>query len=203
MRDATLQAIQKRYGVSLDGPFPIHLKAGRSDLPALCRDLGVRRGAEVGVWKGAYSEEFCRVVDGVEWFAIDPWAPYADYREKKNDAELIGKAYNEARGRLSPYGCQLVQASSVDAAADVPDGSLDVVYVDGNHEAPFVRQDIETWTPKLRPGGLMAGHDYRVPPKAKPFIQVKAAVDQYVSDYAIAPWFIFAGDKTPSFLWVV
>lgn len=201
--NATLQAIQKRYGVSLTGPYPIRLKAGRSDLPKLCRDLGVKRGAEIGVWKGAYSEEFCRALPGAEWLAIDPWAPYADYREKKNDAELIGQAYAEARGRLMPYGATLVKASSVDAAADVPDGSLDVVFIDGNHEAPFVRQDLETWTPKLRSQGLLCGHDYRVPPESKPFIQVKAAVDQYVSDHSIAPWFIFAGDRTPSFMWVV
>lgn len=200
---STLHVIQKRYGVSLNGPFPIHLKAGRSDLPKLCRELGVHRGAEIGVWKGAYSEEFCRAIPGVVWFAIDPWAPYADYREKKNDAGLIAKAYHEAIGRLAPYGTQLLKASSVDAAVDIPDESLDVVYIDGNHEAPFVRQDLETWTPKLRPGGLMSGHDYRVPPESKPFIQVKAAVDYYVSDRSIAPWFIFAGDSTPSWLWVV
>lgn len=200
---ATLQAIQNRYGVSLDGPFPIRLKAGRSDLPKLCRDLGVRRGAEVGVWKGAYSEEFCRAIPGLAWMCVDPWEPYADYREKKNDATLIASAYEEARNRLAPYRCSFMRASSLEAAAQIEDGSLDVVFIDGNHEAEFVRQDIEAWTPKLRSGGIVSGHDYRVPPESKPFIQVKAAVDQYVSDHAIAPWFIFAGDSTPSFLWVV
>jgi hypothetical protein len=201
--NATLQAIQKRYGVSLDGPFPIRLKAGRSDLPKLCQSLGMRRGAEVGVWKGAYSEEFCRAMPGVEWTCIDPWAPYADYREKKNDAALIADAYAEARRRLTPYGCTFLQASSLEAAEQIAEGSLDVVYVDANHEAPFVRQDLEAWTRKLRPGGILAGHDYRVPPESKPFIQVKAAVDQYVKDAAIAPWFVLAGDRTPSFFWVV
>lgn len=201
--NATLQAIQKRYGISLDGPFPIRLKAGRSDLPRMCQSLGMKRGAEVGVWKGAYSEEFCRAMPGVSWTCVDPWAPYADYREKKNDAALIADAYAEARKRLAPYRCSFVQASSLVGAEQIEDGSLDVCYVDANHEAPFVRQDIETWTPKLRSGGLICGHDYRVPPESKPFIQVKAAVDQYVSDHAIAPWFIFAGDSTPSFMWVV
>lgn len=201
--NATLQAIQKRYGVSLDGPFPIHLKAGRSDLPRLCHELGMKRGAEVGVWKGAYSEEFCRSMPGVEWLAIDPWAPYADYREKKNDAVLIADAYAEAKARLAPYSSTFMRMPSLEAASWIEDSSLDVCYIDGNHEAPFVRQDLETWTLKLRPGGLICGHDYRVPPESKPFIQVKAAVDQYVSDHAIAPWFIFAGDKTPSFMWVI
>jgi hypothetical protein len=198
-----LRAIVDRYRVRLDQPGPIRLPAGRADLPKLCRVLGMTRGAEVGVWKGGYSLEFCKAIPNLEWLAIDPWAPYADYREKKNDATLIAQAYEEARAKLAPYRCTLVKASSLDAAADVPDASLDVVYVDGNHEAPFVRHDLEAWTKKLKPGGLLCGHDYRVPPESKPFIQVKAAVDQYVSDREIAPWFIFAGDKTPSFMWSV
>ena len=82
MRAKTLMAIRGRYDVDLDGPQPIRLPAGRSDLPLLCRELGVRRGAEIGVWKGAYSAEFCMAIPGVHWFAVDPWAPYAAYREK-------------------------------------------------------------------------------------------------------------------------
>jgi hypothetical protein len=202
MRSITLAAIQGRYNVRITGPMPIALPAGRSDLPHLCKMIGVRRGAEVGVWKGAFSEEFCKGIPGVEWFAVDPWMPYADYREKKNNATLIAKAYEEAHDRLSPYRCQLVQSHSLEAAVHIADGSLDVVYIDGNHEADFVRKDLEAWSPKVRAGGLMAGHDYRDPPSTKPFIQVKAAVDRYVADAAISPWFIFAGDKTPSFLWV-
>lgn len=203
MRTTTLAAIQSRYGVRLEGAQPIGLRAGRSDLPRLCHALGMRRGAEVGVWKGAYSEEFCRAMPGVEWACIDPWAPYADYREKKNDAALIAAAYDEARSRLAPYRCTFIRASSLEAANQIEDGSLDVVYIDGNHEAPFVRQDLELWTRKVRPGGVLAGHDYRVPPESKPFIQVKAAVDQYVKDAWINPWFVLAGDRTPSFFWVV
>lgn len=199
--NTTLRAIADIYGVSLDAQSPIRLRAGRNDLPKLCQALGFTCGAEVGVWKGEYSLAFCRA--GLQWTCIDPWAPYADYREKKNDANLIAQAYHEARAKLAPYRCTLVKASSLDAAADIPDGSLDVVYIDGNHEAPFVRADLETWTKKLKPAGLLCGHDYRIPPESKPFIQVKAAVDQYVRDHAIQPWFIFAGDKTPSFMWTV
>lgn len=198
-----LRAIVDRYRVRLDQPGPIRLPAGRADLPKLCRELGMRRGAEVGVWKGAYSLEFCKAIQGLTWLAIDPWAPYAAYREKKNDAILIAQAYEEARAKLAPYQCTLVKSSSLQAAAEVRDGSLDVVYIDGNHEAPFVLEDLAAWTPKLKPGGLLCGHDYRVPPDSKPFIQVKAAVDRFVADREIAPWFIFAGDKTPSFMWAV
>jgi hypothetical protein len=197
----TAQQIAARYRVELGGPLPIRLPAARAELPALCRALGVQTGAEVGVWKGAYSELFCRA--GVTWTAIDPWAPYAAYREKKNDHVLTEMAYAEARRRLAPYDCTLLRMDSRAAAARVPDGSLGVCYIDGNHEAPFVREDLELWTAKVKPGGLLAGHDYRVPPASKPFIQVKQAVDAFLAERGIAPWFLLTRDATPSFLWVV
>lgn len=197
----TDERIAARFGVHLDGVSPVALPAGRDVLPGLCVALGFTSGAEVGVWKGAFSERFCQV--GLRWIAADPWAPYADYREKKNDAVLIESAYREAYRRLSPFACAMLRMTSREAAAQVPDRSLDIVYIDGNHEAAFVREDLELWSPKVRQGGLLAGHDYREPPAAKPFIQVKAAVDAYVSDHAIAPWFVLAGERTPSFLWVV
>lgn len=197
----TLQAITSRFAVSQTDSGAMALSASRSDLPSFCRSLGMTTGAEVGVWKGAFSEAFCRA--GLSWIAVDPWAPYAAYREKKNDQTLIDAAYQEACKRLTPFDCRLFRMSSRDAAAQVPNGSLDVVYIDGNHEAEFVREDIDLWTPKVRSGGILAGHDYRVPPSSKPFIQVKAAVDAYVTSAGINPWFVLKGDATPSFMWVV
>lgn len=203
-RAQTLQVIAERYRVRLDSvKQPIPVRAGRGDLPKLCRALGMTRGAEIGVWKGAFSELWCQLMPGVEWYAVDTWAPYAEYREAKNDPVLIAQAQEIATERLAAFDCRLLQLSSVEAAEQIPDGSLDVVYIDGNHEAPFVQQDLEAWTPKLRPGGILAGHDYREPSESKPFIQVKAAVDLFTKTHHIKPWFTFAADKTPSFFWVI
>jgi hypothetical protein len=198
--DATLQAIAKRYRVSLDAPSPIRLKASRTDLPALCRSLGFTAGAEIGVWKGQYSKLFCEA--GLAWTCVDPWQSYPAYDDNKNKPDEIHQAFLKATATLSPYGATFLRMPSVDAAKLVPDQSLDVVYIDGNHIAEFVRADVEAWLPKVKPGGLICGHDYRVNPK-KPFIQVKQAIDRYTSEHAIALWFLFAGDRSPSFLWVV
>ena len=40
-----------------------------------------------------------------------------------------------------------------------PDG-LDFVYIDGNHAEPFVREDITNYYTKVRPGGILGGHDF-------------------------------------------
>ena len=197
--NATLQAIAARYQVSLDAPSPIKLNAKRTDLPRLCLSLGFTKGAEVGVWKGEYSRLFCEV--GFEWTCVDPWIAYPEYADNKNNASQIANAFALASDTLKPYRPTFLRMPSVDGARLVPDGSLDIVYLDGNHTAPFVRADVEAWAPKVRPSGLDAGHDYRMNPN-KPFIQVKQAIDRYTADHQIAPWFIFAGDSSPSFLWV-
>jgi predicted O-methyltransferase YrrM len=39
------------------------------------------------------------------------------------------------------------------------DGSLDMVYIDACHRYDDVLSDLERWWPKVKPGGILAGHD--------------------------------------------
>ncbi len=48
---------------------------------------------------------------------------------------------------------------SWDAAADFEDASLDAVFIDANHSVEAVRKDIAAWLPKIKPGGMLCGHD--------------------------------------------
>ena len=49
---------------------------------------------------------------------------------------------------------------STDCAELFPDTSLDFIYVDARHDRKGVLQDLVAYWPKLRQGGVMAGHDY-------------------------------------------
>eukprot|EP00913_Durusdinium_trenchii_P028263 g26492.t2 len=42
-------------------------------------------------------------------------------------------------------------------------GFVDFVFVDGSHAYEDVFLDLRVWWPKVRPGGVMAGHDYNAP----------------------------------------
>ena len=44
-------------------------------------------------------------------------------------------------------------------AASVVTDKLDFVYIDGNHSFKHAKQDIEMWWEKLKPGGILCGHD--------------------------------------------
>jgi hypothetical protein len=49
---------------------------------------------------------------------------------------------------------------SVAAANTFPDRSLDFVYLDGDHSLKGCTRDIVAWAPKVKAGGILAGHDY-------------------------------------------
>lgn len=201
-----LDAFRSTYRLT-DGASPRTTSAaGRRELLDLLATMGVKTGAEVGVWTGLFSKQMCEAITGLQLTCIDPWQAYDAYRERKNDQAKLDAAYQDARARLAPYGCRIWRKTSAEAAAAMPDRSLDFVYVDANHLKPFVLEDLALWMPKVKVGGILAGHDY-IPWPAKraksPWIEVQAAVDEFASARGIGPVYVLAADKAPSYFWVV
>jgi hypothetical protein len=64
------------------------------------------------------------------------------------------------------------QNTSLEASAKFAPGTLDAVFIDAAHTFDSVKEDIEAWLPKVKSGGILAGHDY-----GKQFTGVKLAVD--------------------------
>src|SRR5688572_16245846 len=127
------QHIREVFGVRPGGPLPIDAKARYSDrkrLADLCKRLGHKRGVEVGVRTGAFTEHFC--LAGLEMWCVDPWHPVPNYPQERQD-----RHYAEAVKRLTPHSTHLIKKCSLDALGDVPDG-LDFAHIDGRHEFDFV-----------------------------------------------------------------
>jgi hypothetical protein len=193
-------------GVVRRGTRPTILeKRSRNDLPMMCEWISMTNGAEIGVWRGAYSAKFCEA--GMHMLCVDPWLSYPAWQDTKNslapDAQkrLMAESYADACKRLGPLNATIVRKFSADAAREVPDESLDFVYIDANHVYDAVIEDLTLWSPKVRSGGWIGGHDYRRFAN-KPTIHVVDAVNAYTKAHEIDPWFVLAGDRTPSFLWV-
>lgn len=128
--------------------------------------------AEIGVAGGVTSALVFRNFPNVMMWLIDP---YEDYQRQSADAmrQLLTLAlvntqvYRDRR--------RFLVMPSVDAAELMPDGSLDLVFIDGDHTYHAVRSDLNAWWPKLKgTGGIMCGDDYR--PKLP---GVKKAVDEW------------------------
>ncbi len=54
---------------------------------------------------------------------------------------------------------ELIQGDSAESAENFPEGSLDAAFIDAGHSEARVGLDLEAWWPKIREGGLLAGHD--------------------------------------------
>lgn len=197
-------AFVEQYGFRPDaGPsLYVSQRAGRKDLAVLFSDMGYRSGAEIGVWQGRFSEQLCLANPGVQLICVDPWKAYAEYGDPKNEQVRLEEARRETVKRLARYRCDIRRQTSLEAAATVPDGSLDFCYLDANHGKSFVLADIEAWASKVRRHGVFAGHDYELVPRHA-HLQVKAAVDEWRQTHDTGPLYVLANDKTPSFLWVV
>jgi len=90
---------------------------------------------------------------------------------------------------------QVIRARSVDAAARVPDGSLDFVFIDADHSYEGCAADIRAWLPKVRAGGILCGHDYRN--THCPFPGVERAVEEAFGQPETGDnftWFVRVGD---------
>lgn len=120
------------------------------------------RGVEVGVFKGHFSKSILDSWDGT-LYMVDVWRPLdvEDYNDMSNHSGH-SEAYRDTMTSISGYEDRaiMVRAASEVAAHIFEDNSLDFVYIDANHAYDYVVQDIELWYPKVRPGGLICGHDY-------------------------------------------
>lgn len=170
------------YARSLD-----HLPT-RDELPALLNRLGLDgTGVEVGVRVGRFSERLLRGWEGRRLISVDPWTEAADdeYRDHSNVAqELQEEYYERTRRRLAPFDerSEVWRMTSLEAAERVDDGSLDFVYIDARHDRESVLEDLSAWLPKVRTGGVIAGHDYLDGTFGGTEYGVKSAVDAFFGE---------------------
>ena len=131
----------------------------RNELVNYFVELGFKKGAEVGVEQGVYSEVICKA--GLELFAIDAWQAYDGYRDHVNQKKL-DRFHEATKELLKPYNCGVIKGFSLDIVKQFEDESLDFVYIDCNHEFQNVTNDIAEWEKKVKKGGIIALHDFKL-----------------------------------------
>eukprot|EP00274_Cyanoptyche_gloeocystis_P007710 CAMPEP_0196666668 /NCGR_PEP_ID=MMETSP1086-20130531/64644_1 /TAXON_ID=77921 /ORGANISM="Cyanoptyche gloeocystis , Strain SAG4.97" /LENGTH=272 /DNA_ID=CAMNT_0042003893 /DNA_START=537 /DNA_END=1355 /DNA_ORIENTATION=- len=145
---------------------PLPTFSRREDFGAFLTSQGFEFGAEVGVQAGIFSEQLLsRWTSSKQYILIDCWRAQANYIDKANvpNKKQLDR-FKMARERLSRFDSEkeilFFPMFSSQAARFIPDNSLDFVYLDARHDYCGVREDIDLYLPKLRSGGILAGHDY-------------------------------------------
>lgn len=143
-------------------------------------NVEVKRIAEIGVNKGETSQLFRHLFSDAHLFLIDPWQLTQEYLHSATPISRKGKHYEKAYSTVASQfkndpNVTLLRMTSLEAIPHTP-GNFDLVFIDANHEYTQVKKDILAWLPKVRPGGILAGHDYA--PDIPMFFGVKQAVDE-------------------------
>lgn len=138
-------------------------------------------GVEIGVAQGDFSAEILQSADPLELHLIDPWSHLEPGSDLLGAAELLSGV---GSGRCDLFSAppenlagdeqfatigarfaadqrvRLHRQYSYKAVAGFGEGTFDFAYLDGNHQYEFVLRDLEDFAAKLKPGGLLFGHDF-------------------------------------------
>ena len=122
---------------------------------------------EVGVETGAYLDIYYPQLESIteKFYLIDMWQyegneDFVDKYSGGNYNNELEKGYDRVK-RL--YGdnpkVQMCKGSSEDWAEKFEDGFFDYLYLDADHSKKSVLADLKSWYPKVKNGGIIAGHD--------------------------------------------
>jgi len=205
-----------KYLINKYGPNPVpgtpQVIPGtmRQNLYQLFAELGFKLGAEVGVFRGRNARTMFREIPELKLIGVEA---YDDQPSSTRHKTVPRYDHNReaAAVRLRNRNFTLIEKFSEIAVQDIPYDSLDFVYIDGDHSYDYVMTDIILYSRRVRPGGIVSGHDYIGPNdyRHKFDINVKEAVDDYTKLHKISPLYLTdktvgtnKSDKCPSWFFV-
>ncbi len=129
--------------------------------------LKLKRGAEIGVWKGECSEYLLKNHGKLHLICVDPYEFYTHYDTFHNLGQFdtqrkLDGLYEVISARLKRKfrdRVKFIRKRSVAAAKKIKDDSLDFVFIDGNYGYKYVVEDIMAWRDKVRNGGVIIGQN--------------------------------------------
>ena len=198
------QYLIDKFNIDTTQPAPYFIKLSRwKELPYMLADMECFGGIEIGTEGGKFAQCLLRKIPNLDLDCIDCWEGYPGYREKMADKQA--RYYELAKERLAPYEGRfsLIKKYSMDAVKDYKDNSVDFVYIDGNHNFINVANDISEWSKKVKPGGIIMGHDFTHNDVGYERTDVDYVVKAWTEAHGIKIWFVTEeGDRCPTWIWI-
>lgn len=139
----------------------------RNDFGRLLNERGLLgKAVEVGAHRGQFAAILLGCWLGDRLYCVDHWDVPPGY---ETQAKLLPDAgatrqddFEAAWQALESYSSRvrLWRMTSASASEEFPDEAIDFVHLDADHTRPGIDLDLALWWPKLRPGGILAGHDF-------------------------------------------
>jgi predicted O-methyltransferase YrrM len=130
-------------------------------IPAIKQLQGDLVGCEIGVCHGFTTEAFAKNIPNItKLYAIDNYPTYVDWDGTRITTERQAEIKRRCYERISKFPCiEISYDSSDEFHSKLEDNSLDFIFVDGDHSYEAAYRDFVNYLPKVKSGGVFAGHD--------------------------------------------
>ena len=137
----------------------------RDHFPLLLNEMGLNNYAmEVGVHRGLYSKLLLDNWLGYKLYLVDAWRYFPSDTVSVDNPDhnvQLSNIIDTFKNVYPHFGkATMIRELSVDASMIFPDNFFDFVYIDAAHDVENVKKDLNAWYPKVKKGGIFAGHDY-------------------------------------------
>lgn len=160
-----------------------------------------RVAVEIGTLQGWFAWRCAEYLpEGARLWCVDP---FVDDMVEGYDGEYNRRCWEMNLGAHAGDRVELLAGRSFDVAQAWDNRKkVDFLFVDGDHTYSGVRLDLHMWCAKVRPGGLVAGHDIDGPHGGN----VRRALDEYCADhrieeYDVGPLYSFTGKQVTRCWW--
>ena len=110
--------------------------------------------AEIGVNEGDFSQQVLSICAPRKLVLIDVWA------SKRYHGGLFEKVKTRFATEIQNGTIDIIRDLSFGAIASCQDHFFDWVYLDTDHSYGTTHRELELLRTKMKPGGIIAGHDY-------------------------------------------
>jgi hypothetical protein len=144
-------------------------------------------GIEIGVQGGNFACHILKYCDNLKLYLLDCWdhqddSIYQDIANHENDIQ-VKCMIKTIRNTLNSFkNVRIIKGYSDEFVDSFKDNFFDFIYIDANHKYEAVKHDINKWFPKIKKGGLFAGHDYLDAVEKCGVFKVKTAVNEFAKE---------------------
>lgn len=110
--------------------------------------------AEIGVDEGEFSEKILNKTKPAVLHLVDIWGS-----KRYNDEKYL-RVIDKFTELINVGKIRIHRNLSIDAVVDFPESYFDWIYIDTDHSFKTTQQELIMYASKLKPSGIIAGHDY-------------------------------------------